>query len=130
MPRYIDIDILAKIVFDKWQECDELKQIIPAMRNAIMCASTTDMVDKGRYDRLVENSLIISKALNEYQTADFVQVVRCRDCQYWKKETEPIGIECEPGEDAHYCDMDGMITRTADFCSYGEREKPAEPEKK
>lgn len=43
MERYIKTDILAKIVFDKWQECDELKRIIPAMRNAIMSASTTDV---------------------------------------------------------------------------------------
>ena len=43
MARYINADILAKIVFDKWQERDELKHIIPAIRNAIMCASTADV---------------------------------------------------------------------------------------
>lgn len=43
MERYIKTDILAKIVFDKWQECDELKHIIPAIRNAVMCASTDDV---------------------------------------------------------------------------------------
>lgn len=110
MPRYIDTDILAKIVFDKWQECDELKQIIPAMRNAIMCASTTDMVDKERYDRLVENSLIISKALNEYQTADFVKVVRCKDCEHSSWDELGKCYWCKGKE------------RTADFfCADGER---------
>lgn len=64
---------------------------------------------------------VIKEFLLSAETADVVEVVRCKDCQYWKTETEPIGIECEPGEDAHYCDMDGMITRTADFCNYGRR---------
>lgn len=59
--------------------------------------------------------------LEEVPTADVVEVVRCKDCRYWKTVTEPIGIECEPGETAHYCAMDGMITRTFDFCSYGDR---------
>ena len=58
MARYIDTDILAKIVFDKWQECDELKHIIPAIRNAVMCAST----------------------------ADVVELVRCKECKYHAEE--------------------------------------------
>lgn len=53
--------------------------------------------------------------------ADVAEVVRCKDCVYWETETEPIGIECEPGENAHYCAMDGLITRTADYCSSGHR---------
>lgn len=43
MSRYIKTDILAKIVFDKWQECEELKRIIPAIRKAIMYESTADV---------------------------------------------------------------------------------------
>jgi len=62
--RYIDTDILAKIVFDKWQECDELKHIIPAIRNVIMCASTEDVVE----------------------------VVRCRDCDNWTDENGREGL--------------------------------------
>lgn len=62
MARYIDTDILAKIVFDKWQECDELKHIIPAIRNAVMCAST----------------------------ADVVEVVRCKNCIHHKEHPRPI----------------------------------------
>lgn len=54
MARHIDTDILAKIVFDKWQECDELKHIIPAIRNAVMCASTADVVEqkKGKWKEI------------------------------------------------------------------------------
>ena len=61
------------------------------------------------------------KVLESAPTADVVEVVRCKDCEFWRTESDPIGIECEPGETAHYCDMDGMITRSGDFCSYGER---------
>lgn len=92
MARYIDTAIIAKIVFDRWKECEKIERIIPDIKRAIMYESADDVVE----------------------------VVRCKDCLYWKTETEPIGIECEPGEDAHYCAMDGMITRTADFCSYGD----------
>lgn len=63
-----------------------------------------------------------AKGVSAIPVADVVKVVRCKDCRFWKTETEPIGIECEPGEHAHYCDMNGMITRTFDFCSYGYRE--------
>lgn len=57
-----------------------------------------------------------------FEHADFVTVVRCKDCHHWKTELEPTGIECDPGESAHYCWLDGMITRTNDYCSYGRRE--------
>ena len=44
--------------------------------------------------------------------ADFVEVVRCKDC---KHNIKPIGkIECR-------CELDGKIWDNNDFCSYGER---------
>ena len=78
-----------------------------AFRNTIMCQPKNMSVNY-----VLE---LVSKA----PTADVVEVVRCKDCLYWETETEPIGIECDPGEDAHYCDMGG-ITRSADYCSYGD----------
>lgn len=95
MPRYIDADALT----------DDLISYAEA--------------NKGTYH--AEGFKNAVTVVEDQPSADVVEIVRCKDCQYWKTETEPIGIECEPGEDAHYCDMDGMITRTADFCSYGER---------
>lgn len=35
---------------------------------------TAEVVEKERYDRLLENATIISEALDEYQTADVVEV--------------------------------------------------------
>lgn len=54
MPRYIKTDIIAKIVFDKWKECEKIERIIPEIRRAIMYESTDDVVE----------------------------VVRCKDCVY------------------------------------------------
>ena len=48
---------------------------------------TADVVDKERYDRLLENATIISKALKKYQTADMKEVVRCKDCVHRPKGT-------------------------------------------
>lgn len=58
----------------------------------------------------------------EYREAfSWEPLVRCKDCRYWTTETEPIGIEWEPGEIAHYCCLTNSITRTSDFCNCGER---------
>lgn len=55
MPRYIDTEIIAKIVFDYWKECEQIERIIPAIKRAIIYKST----------------------------ADVVKVVRCKDCKYF-----------------------------------------------
>lgn len=67
----------------------------------------------------------IKKQLEAIPTADVVEVVRCKDCLFWKLETDPIGIECESGEAAHYCNLESMITRSGDFCNYGRRRDDA-----
>lgn len=51
------------------------------MLNAFAEEPSADVVDKERYVRLLANAIIVSNALKEYQTADFVKVVRCKDCK-------------------------------------------------
>ena len=53
----------------------------------------------------------VKRAINEAPTADVVEVVRCKDCQYWT------------GKDYDGCCIkNGLATRYAnDYCSYGER---------
>ena len=77
---------------------------------------TADVVDKERYDRLLENATIIAEALNKYQTADMVEVVRCKDCHYglrcfdvrngdtdsWVECTNPDGLYRDVSYDG-YC---------------------------
>lgn len=58
MTRYIDTEIIAKIVFDYWKECERIERIIPAIKRAIIYHST----------------------------ADVVEVVRCKECKHWDEE--------------------------------------------
>lgn len=52
------------------------------MLNAFTEEPSADVVDKERYARLLANAIIVSNALKEYRTADFVKVVRCKDCKW------------------------------------------------
>lgn len=46
MTRDIDTDIIAKIVFDYWKECEQIERIIPAIKRAIIYKSTADVVER------------------------------------------------------------------------------------
>lgn len=85
-------------------------------------APTIDAVEKERYDRLLENSIIIADALRKYQSADMVEVVRCKDCKHRvytdDGESCPDDIVCDLWE------SDGF-TET-DYCSWGERRPDAD----
>lgn len=52
----------------------------------------------------------------EPPTADVVEVVRCKDCKYYK--INPYG---EESERMCKCWGDYLPTNADDFCSYGER---------
>ena len=67
MARYIKTDIIAKIVFDKWKECEKIEHIIPEIRRAIMYESTTDVVP----------------------------VVRCKDCVHHIDAPKTTDVWCE-----------------------------------
>lgn len=88
-------------------------------------ASPADVVDKELYDRLLENSIIISEALNKYQTADMVEVVKCKNCKWWDNEdNRPLGY-CHAAKHCHYSrHWEIQIYRTTEpdfFCKDGER---------
>lgn len=80
------------------------KDITPFIRNL------TAM--KERYDAISLDGMI--KALNDAPAADVVEVVRCKDCKYWKEEKD-FGMFC-----THW---GSTLTESQaeDFCSYGER---------
>ena len=56
----------------------------------------------------------VSKCKHFRNKADFVEVVRCKDCKYWEEE-EGFGMFC-----SHWA---SMLTESQpdDFCSCGER---------
>ena len=54
---------------------------------------------------------------NHFQDkANFVEVVRCKDCKHWLYEYDDVGL-CF----TDVPDIDGVQRLACDFCSYGER---------
>lgn len=118
--RLIDADALVQMLENdaKHMEDPVGRAWTYAAINDIKNAPTADVVDKALYKRLLENSVIIAAALNSYQTADMVEVVRCKDCK-WFDMTEPCGTIAP---NAHRCKRVTRLWMDDDaFCSYGER---------
>ena len=67
--------------------------------------------DKARVDEL---GMCIAETLNA-PTVDAVEVVRCRDCKQWSRNS---GIAESPNG---HCFCHDIETNGHDFCSYGER---------
>ena len=57
------------------------------------------------------------KAVEEAPTVDAVEVVRCKDCKHWEKETG----SCTEHPTYYDHGMDWYIYDEDDFCSCGER---------
>lgn len=57
----------------------------------------------------------IEDIVNEIPVADVIEVVRCKDCKYWKEED--FGMFC-----SHWA---SMLTESQayDYCSHGERKE-------
>lgn len=60
------------------------------------------------YDRAID-------AINDAPTVDAVEVVRCKDCKSWQRNS---GFTDSPNG---FCFNHHMMTNECDFCSYGER---------
>jgi hypothetical protein len=61
----------------------------------------------------------VVRRLHEVPAADVAEVVRCKDCQYWKRN---VGLTDSPNGHCFEHDID---TNGRDFCSYGERMRQA-----
>lgn len=59
----------------------------------------------------------VVKKLHEVPAADVVEVVRCKDCQSWKRN---VGLTDSPNGHCFEHDID---TNGRDFCSYGEQRR-------
>ena len=57
----------------------------------------------------------VVRRLHEVPAADVAPVVRCKDCQHWKRN---VGLTDRPNGHCFEHDID---TNGRDFCSYGER---------
>lgn len=61
----------------------------------------------------------VVRRLHEVPAADVAPVVRCKDCQHWKRNA---GLTDSPNGHCFEHDID---TNGRDFCSYGERMRQA-----
>lgn len=77
MPRYIEADR-----FKMWLQENYVLYDGDRYFNDIDAQPTADVVEKERYDRLLENATIMAEALDEYQTAD----VHERNVGKWEKK--------------------------------------------
>ena len=67
-------------------------------------------LDRFGYTNIVKVNIALDKS-----TVDAVEVVRCRDCRFWHRET----ISCEMN--AYLGARERPCWYADDFCSYGER---------
>ena len=54
-------------------------------------------------------------------TVDAVEVLRCRECKYWKPSGSKAGNSFADMEYIGGCEFTKYCRRESDFCSYGER---------
>ena len=74
MARYIDTDYLDELITQLNNDGRGITRKEYKMIDSILFEfPTANVVDKERYDRLLENATIISEALNKYQNADMVE---------------------------------------------------------
>lgn len=115
MSRYIDADEVKKAIEESWDGCLGAYDSHEITMNDLWVIDkvpTADVVDKERYVRARENADILSDALSEYQSADMVEVVRCKDCVHHKNAPQTTDVWCER--------IDGLLPKDW-FCADGER---------
>ena len=63
------------------------------------------------------------KILETAPTVDAVEVVRCKDCMYWKPTGSKAGNSFLDMEYIGGCEFTNYCRSESDFCSYGERKE-------
>lgn len=63
------------------------------------------------------------KYIHHCNTVDAAEVVRCRDCKYWKPSGNKAGNSVSDMEYIGGCKFANYCRRESDFCSYGERKE-------
>lgn len=115
MPKYIDVAKQLVRLYRLNLDCGDV------IREFLVTAEPENVVDKERYDRLLENSTIIADALSKYQSADMVEVVRCKDCIHGI----PTRIDTVTWEfsDERYCNRHRMCHFEDYYCADGKRKE-------
>ena len=82
-----------------------------------------ELISKAAVLRLVFDSIgkpatAIYQKVRELPPADAVEVVRCRECAYWKNEDEEMHYS---RRDEHLCYMTRYVTQADFYCADGDR---------
>lgn len=106
MPRYVDVENISKLFNKKYNE-------------------TKKLISDGEYhlDNLAEGFTEADRIIRNMPVADVVEVVRCKDCEYWQdKNSKGTQGICLCGEKE--MNYGGEFYSFAnDFCSYGKRKE-------
>ena len=89
-------------------------------------ATEKRLIDANKYFKIIRDDIEIRPMcfrrtvnhLNEMETVDAVEVVRCKDCIHWY---EPDGVCLKIYSDVAVSPYAWQDRNPEDFCSYGER---------
>ena len=71
---------------------------------------------------VAEDYNFVRTVISVEETIDAVEVVRCKDCKYYRNGKHFTGINfCQ--RLPYYAEKGGLNTADDDFCSYGERKE-------
>lgn len=92
MARYLTDEDVFRVLSEYYHHRTDIQRM--TLSEAISRVPTADVVEKERYDRLLDNALIISEALREYQDAEMLERKNgkwkhgcCSECGYnWGKD--------------------------------------------
>ena len=68
-----------------------------------------------------DTKLIAEMILADVPSADVVEVIRCKDCDFWNKDENILGGICDEWSD--FEDSIISYTKPDDYCSRGERKE-------
>jgi hypothetical protein len=97
MSRYIDAELVPSLFDEEYKK-------------------TRKLISEGEthLDNLAEGFTEAGRVIRTMPTADVVEVVRCKDCKWWKRMNGDKRLQCFHGH--------GLIRTTEnDYCSRGER---------
>lgn len=97
-----------------------MARLIDAMKTVTnLSGRITSLIKMGENPMRVYEEVL--QVIAEAPTVDAVEVVRCRDCKYWKPSGNKAGNSVSDMEYIGGCKFTNYCRRESDFCSYGER---------
>ena len=81
--------------------------------DALKVIETANSIASG----LLEATMKLCVTMDRIAAADVVEVVRCKDCEYWKTDWKPNNV----ADGYHFCTVVGLVRGEDWFCADGER---------